>query len=123
MDTGTVALLSGLGGIVIGTIGNVLLSLITKRYEYKKDIKKFIFDAGFRHWKETCDYEKLHSRGEVQPPLIFVLFNSMLMDLVGEGKIDESKLNAALEKHSKITNLINEYNKERAKLGKEVEKD
>jgi len=106
-------MLSALGGIVIATVGNVIHSLIVKKYEYKKDVKKFIFDVGLRQWKETCEYEKLRQGKGVQPPLVFVLFNSMLMNDIGKGDVSEKKLKAILKKHTQISQIISEYNAKR----------
>lgn len=83
MNSGTIALLSAVAGIVVGTIGNVLISLITKRYEYRREMKKLIFEAGAREWKEGFEFVKQRSEGGgIAPPFVFILFNSMIMDLV-----------------------------------------
>jgi hypothetical protein len=46
------ALISALGRIVIGTIGNVVISVFTKRYEHKREIKRLIVTSAMEQWKE-----------------------------------------------------------------------
>lgn len=112
MKPEVLALISALGGIVIGTIGNVLISVFTKRYEHSRELKKLVFTSAIEQWKEmVCQAKEAQPGGSVAPIGAFILQNSMLLGLVGDKNIDEKKLRVAVEKMKKVTKIYEEYNR------------
>jgi len=107
-----IAIVSALGGIFIGTIGNVIITLVSKRVEYNREIKKLIMEISLAEWKERTQLA-LKMPGtiwRIYPVIQTVLSNSSLIRLIGKDKdinIDEVK--RILEKNKQIRKLIEEY--------------
>jgi hypothetical protein len=90
----------------------VIITLVSKRVEYNREIKKLIMEISLAEWKERT-HLALKLPGtiwRIYPVIQTVLSNSSLIRLIGKDKdinIDEVK--RILEKNKQIRKLIEEY--------------
>lgn len=108
MSPPAVALISALGGVLIGTLGNVIIAVVTKRTEHRRELKRLIVTSGIEQWKESISAARANRviETEIIPVAAFILQNSMIMDLVGDENITEEKVKAVVEKARKIRRVF-----------------
>ncbi len=110
-----IAIISALGGILLGTIGNVLIAWISKKTEYQREIKKLVMEISLAEWKEASKFAVDHLRGIVKifPVMSYVIANSNLIKLVGKQEIiSETAVKELLVHNLKIRKLIEDYSQE-----------
>lgn len=106
-----IVLISALGGMLLGQVGSIIVSFITKRYEHKGEIKKLIVTTGTEQWKQAIDFA-FRQKGvtRIMPLSTFILFNSMIADLIGKGKdISEKDIKEIYERQKKIKKIVFQY--------------
>jgi len=105
-----ITLLSALGGVVIGSVINLLILWLTKKYEYRREIKRLIITSGIEQWKETISFARQNKQTTyIAPVMDFILCNSIIMKLVGDKDVDEKKVREAVEKNKRIRKIFEEY--------------
>jgi hypothetical protein len=111
-----IALIGALGGVLIGTVGNVVISWLMKKYEYKHELKKLIMSSGLEEFKESLAYAKARAgRSTISPPGDFMIYYSLIATLIGEGDLSEEKVKSTMEKWEKVSKVLKQHNQYEAK--------
>lgn len=115
-DKETIALIGALSVAIITLIGNIISSLITKRYEFKKALYSTIFDYAYKEWelktKQMLEDRDKHGKTAVIYPFdMYLIYYSQYIRIIEKNKLQEKdveafkiKLNrllAAYEKHAR----------------------
>jgi len=106
-----IAIISAVGGILVGTIGNIIISFISKELEYKKEIKKLIMEISLAEWKERTNVAlKSSGTARIYPLMQYYIANSNIIRLVGGRKtISVDKVSKIFDHNLKIRKLIDNY--------------
>jgi fructose-1-phosphate kinase PfkB-like protein len=113
MSPGVIALLSALGGVAIGAIVNVITTLVTKKYDYKR----LIVESGIEQWKE-CIRASQAAGGkgtDVASVASFILQNSVILRLVGRHKLTDKEVSAVLVRSKGIQKVFVEHHSPKSK--------
>lgn len=80
-----IAILSALGGVLIATIGNILVSLISGYIEHKREMRKLIIEMSLAEWKERAQIAlKSKTNVSIYPLMQNLMANAYLVRLIGK---------------------------------------
>ena len=95
MDPGMIALLSALGGIVIAGFFNLIITLIQKKSENAKELRKLIVSASMDQWKQSVELAKVREgKTELMPPISYIITMSMIADIIGKKSVSDNEIKA-----------------------------
>jgi hypothetical protein len=103
-----IALLSALGGILISQIGNIIVSIITKKREQEVEFRKLIFSSGIDQWKKSIEFAERQKKDTyIMPSSIFIVCNALLANLINKKKdINEKDIEMLFDKVKKIRKIV-----------------
>jgi hypothetical protein len=107
MKPETITLKSALGGVLIGSIVNLVISWITKWYEYRRELKKLVITSAVDQWRECVMAVQKNVGGAISQ---FIIQTSVTADLIGKRRLNEKKVRAAMRKTGMIKKVILEMN-------------
>jgi hypothetical protein len=111
MNSQTLTVIGTLGGVVIGSFGTFLVTWISKKYEYKRELKKMILDVAIKEWKEGLELLEKRGGGKIMPLFSFVIFASDLLNLLEKKKRGRKEIEELLAKAKEISEVVHEYTK------------
>ena len=107
MQPGIIALISALGGIFISQVFNLIITLIRKNSENKKEIMKQIVSTSMDQWKQSFELAKLKKgKAELMPLISYIITNSMTADLIGKKSVSDEEIKAFYKERDRINSLI-----------------
>lgn len=101
-------------GAIIGAAGTIIITVINKKSEEKKQLRELAFKAGIENWKEGCEFAKRQG-GTVYPLDMFILNMKLFSEKLLEKKIKKENLKSTLHE-------INSVNKQYKELLEEEQK-
>jgi hypothetical protein len=101
-------------GAIIGAAGTIIITVINKKTEEKKQLRELAFKAGIENWKEGCEFAKRQG-GTVYPLDMFILNMKLFSEKLFEKKIKKENLKSTLHE-------INSVNKQYKELLEEEQK-
>ena len=106
-------MISALGGILIGQVFNLIITLIQKNSENKKELRKMIVSTSMDQWKQSMELAKLREgKTELMPPLSYIITFSMIADIIGKKKVSDDEIKAFYKEKNRINSLIYELAKD-----------
>lgn len=94
-------------GAIIGAAGTIIITVINKKSEEKKQLRELAFKAGIENWKGGCEFAKRQG-GTVYPLDMFILHMKLFSEKLLEKKIKKEDLKSTLHE----INSINKQYKE-----------
>ncbi len=92
---------------MIGSMVNLVISWITKRYEYRREFKKLVITSAIDQWREMVSaVQKNIGGGTVASVSQFIILTSVTADLIGKRRLNEKKVRATMEKMNMIKKVV-----------------
>ncbi len=106
-----IAIVSALGGVLIATLGNIVVSLVSGYIEHKREIRKLIIEMSLAEWKERAQVAlKSNTNVTIYPLMQNLVANAHLVRLISRRKApDIDEIRKILDHNKAIRNLIEEY--------------
>ncbi|MDP2939513.1 MAG: hypothetical protein Q8O13_05505 [Candidatus Omnitrophota bacterium] len=98
-------------GAIVGAGGTIIITVINKKSEEKKQLRELAFKAGIENWKEGCEFAKRQG-GTVYPLDMFILNMKLFSEKLLEKKIKKENLKPTLHENSSIIKQYKEFLKE-----------
>ena len=111
MKPEVIVLISALGGVLISSISNLIVTFLIKKYETQREIKKLILEFSLAEWKERTQFlQKGSGITTVYPVMHSVLLYSNLLNTIGSMKrVTQKKVEKILDYGSSLRRLFDKY--------------
>lgn len=101
-------------GVIIGSIGPILITFINQYFQSKREKEKLIYDLGKIYWQEALiKARESRDPSYVYPLETFIISIKYLFDEITDKKLSEENIIKIIQKHSKLVNIVKKhYDKE-----------
>lgn len=124
-DKETITVVGALLVAFITVVGNLVITWLTRKYEYKKALMNIVYDTAYKEWearvklvREIADKTGRHA--ELYPFNDSLLYYSKFMKLIEKKNVKESDIRNFFEEETKVRRLFNKYRKEYKGKGYDV---
>ncbi len=98
-----------LGGALIGSLGTLLATYVSKRSEERKHLNLLVMNAAIENWKKGCDIVLSTGKGEIAPLDAYIIHMMKLSQLFFDISLDEKAAIDKLNQLSKYSDHIRDY--------------
>ena len=110
-----IGIIGTLAGVLVTGLFGLIISIIGKRAEERKQQRDLIFNIALEHWKRSHEFATKY--GGIVEPFVFSVYQVLVFyEKILNKNLSQTELEKAFKEYSETTEKVNAYIKQIMKL-------